>query len=47
MQTFGSSADYNSMQQMQFRGQEKRTAQPGVLGGNPNEDATDDYIVNL
>ena len=32
---------------MKFRGQEKRTPQPGVLGDNPNEDAADEYIVNL
>ena len=30
---------------MQFRGQDKRTS--GVIGENPNEDAADDYIVNL
>ena len=32
---------------MHFRGQEKRQKNPGALGDNPNEDGTDEYIVNL
>ena len=45
--SFGSNAGYDSTPMMNFRGQDKRQQNPGQLGMNPNEDAKDDYIVNL
>jgi len=32
---------------MNFRGQDKKQQTPGQLGNNPNNDPTDEYIVNL
>ena len=45
--SFGNNAGYDGSVTMQFRGQEKKQKNPGALGENPNEDHTDEYIVNL
>jgi hypothetical protein len=51
--TFGDSSGYESTVKMQFRGQDRKRADPGQLGLNPNQafkegsDFNDDYIQNL
>ena len=48
--SFGDSTNYESTVTMNFRGQDKKRAEPGQLGVNPNTNfasVEDDYIQNL
>lgn len=45
--SFGSQGGYQSTISMNFRGQDKKRGEPGVMGANPNMDIQDEYITNL